>query len=171
MNGQSEGPDIIRRHFYQFITGIRILRLQILEILKQDHCLPIPMQHLRTVMHELINDGKTVIILGGTHDLTLPQYHAYADNKKAIEVSCVDALIDLNLESPFRHENFLMEMLTGEPNYIRHYNHIGFQSYYVHPRMLETMDKLRFDCYRVGSVKENIDEMEPVIRNSTLIEF
>ena len=33
------------------------------------------------------------------------------------------------------------------------------------------MDKLRFDCYRVGSVKENIDEMEPVIRNSNLFSF
>jgi formiminoglutamase len=80
-------------------------------------------------------------------------------------------LIDLNLESPFKHENFLMDMLTGEPNFIRHYNHIGFQSYFVHPRMLETMDKLHFDCYRVGSVKENIDEMEPVIRNSNLFSF
>jgi hypothetical protein len=83
----------------------------------------------------------------------------------------VDALIDLNIDSPFRHENFLMEMLTGEPNYIRHYNHLAFQSYYVHPRMLETMDKLRFDCFRVGSVKENIEEMEPVIRNSSLFSF
>ena len=62
-------------------------------------------------------------------------------------------------------------MLTGEPNFIRHYNHIGFQSYYVHPEMLETMDRLRFDCYRVGSVKENIEEMEPVIRNCNLLSF
>jgi hypothetical protein len=37
--------------------------------------------------------------------------------------------------------------------------------------MLETMDKLRFDCYRVGHVKESIDEMEPVIRNSQLLSF
>ena len=82
-----------------------------------------------------------------------------------------DALIDLNIDSPFRHENFLMEMLTSEPNYIRHYNHIAFQSFYVHPQMLETMDKLRFDCYRVGTVKETIEEMEPVIRNSSLFSF
>jgi formiminoglutamase len=64
-----------------------------------------------------------------------------------------------------------MEMLTGEPNYIHHYNHIGFQSYYVHPHMLETMDKLRFDCFRLGSVKDKIEEMEPVIRNSHLFSF
>ncbi|HEU4861233.1 MAG TPA: arginase family protein, partial [Chitinophagaceae bacterium] len=92
-------------------------------------------------------------------------------NKSIIEVTNVDALIDLNLDSDFRCDNFLMEMLTGEPNYVRHYNHIGFQSYFVHPRMLETMDKLRFDCFRVGHVKENIDEMEPVLRNSQLFSF
>ncbi|MCR6719410.1 MAG: arginase family protein [Chitinophagaceae bacterium] len=96
---------------------------------------------LRMVVNELINAGKLVLIIGGSHDLTLGQYQAYAENKRLIEASCVDALIDLNIDSPFRHENFLMEMLTGDPNYIRHYNHIGFQSYYVHPRMLETMDK------------------------------
>jgi len=62
-------------------------------------------------------------------------------------------------------------MLTGEPNFIRHYNHIGFQSYLVHPHMLETIDKLRFDCYRVGKVKENLEEMEPAIRNANLLSF
>jgi hypothetical protein len=37
--------------------------------------------------------------------------------------------------------------------------------------MLETIDRLRFDCYRVGRVKEKLDEMEPVIRNSDLFSF
>ena len=64
-----------------------------------------------------------------------------------------------------------MEMLTSEPNMVRHYNHIGFQSYFVNPHMLETIDKLRFDCYRVGMVKAQIEEMEPVIRNSHLMSF
>jgi hypothetical protein len=78
-------------------------------------------------------------------------------------------LIDINLDSPFRADNFLMELLTAEPNYLRHYNHIAFQSYFVHPRMLETMDKLRFDCFRVGHVKEHLEEMEPVIRNCSFL--
>ena len=37
--------------------------------------------------------------------------------------------------------------------------------------MLETMDKLRFDCYRVGAAKEQLEEMEPVIRNSDMLSF
>src|SRR5688572_4858419 len=171
IHGQSDAPDMIRRHFYSLYYWHQDIKLADIGNIKPGSLYTDSYAALKTVIHELINDGKTVIVLGGSHDLTLAQYNAFADNKKAIEASCVDALIDLNLESPFRHENFLMEMLTGEPNYIRHYNHIGFQSYFVHPRMLETMDKLRFDCYRVGSVKENIDEMEPVIRNSHLFSF
>ncbi|WP_430900297.1 MULTISPECIES: arginase family protein [unclassified Paraflavitalea] len=126
---------------------------------------------LKEVLTALYDAGKTVIVLGGSHDLTLSQYKVFVDRKNIIEAVCVDALIDLNLESSNKSEQFLMEMLTGEPNYIRHYNHIGFQSYYVHPRMLETMDKLRFDCYRVGTVKERIEEMEPVIRSCSLMSF
>lgn len=171
IHGLSEGPDIIRRHFYSLYYWHQDIKIADVGNVKAGSLFTDSYAALKTVTQELINDGKTVIILGGSHDLTLSQYGAYAENKKAIEASCVDALIDLNLDSPFRHENFLMEMLTGEPNFIRHYNHIAFQSYYVHPRMLETMDKLRFDCYRVGSVKENIDEMEPVIRNSNMVSF
>jgi len=171
IHGQSAAPDIIRRHFYSLYYWHQDIKMADVGNIKPGSLYTDSYAALKTVVQELINDGKTVIILGGSHDLTLSQYNAYVDSKKIIEASCVDALIDLNLDSPFRHENFLMEMLTSEPNYIRHYNHIGFQSYFVHPRMLETMDKLRFDCYRVGSVKETIDEMEPVIRNSNLFSF
>ena len=171
IHGHSNAPDVIRRHFYTLFSWHNDIKLADIGNIKTGSLFTDSYAALKTVVHELINDGKTVIILGGTHDLTLAQYNAYAENKKPIEASCVDALIDLDLDSPFRHENFLMEMLTGEPNYIRHYNHIGFQSFFVHPRMLETMDKLRFDCFRLGNVKENLDEMEPVIRNSHLFSF
>jgi len=171
IHGHSEAPDIIRRYFYSLFYWHTDIKIADVGNIKAGSLFTDSYAALKMVVQELMNDGKTVIILGGSHDLTLSQYDAYAYNKKIIEASCVDALIDLNLESPFRHENFLMEMLTGEPNFIRHYNHIAFQSYYVHPRMLETMDKLHFDCYRVGHVKESIDEMEPVLRNSQLFSF
>ena len=174
-NGQhlaySAGPDAIRQQFYQLFFWHQDIKLADLGNMRKGAELADTYAALRTVVNELINEKKTVIILGGSHDLTLGQYYAYEANKKIIEVANVDAMIDLDLGSDFRCDNFLMEMLTGEPNYVRHYNHIGFQSYFVHPRMLETMDKLRFDCYRVGHVKESIVEMEPVLRSSQLFSF
>lgn len=166
----SAAPDAIRRQFYAMYGWHPDIRLADIGNLKKGAGLGDTYAALKTVVQELVREKKTVVVLGGSHDLTLSQYHAYA-GAKPIEAACVDALIDLDMDSDFRCDNFLMEMLTGEPNYIRHYNHIGFQSYYIHPRVLETMDKLRFDCYRVGHVKENIEEMEPVLRNSQLFSF
>jgi arginase family enzyme len=171
IHGQSTAPDTIRRHFYNLYYWHQDIKIADVGNVKAGSLFTDSYAALKTVVQELITDGKTVIILGGSHDLTLAQYYAYSETRRTIEASAVDAKIDLNLDSPFKHENFLMEMLTGEPNFLRHYNHIAFQSYFVHPKMLETLDKLRFDCYRVGSVKESIDEMEPVIRNSNLFSF
>ena len=165
------GPDMIRRQFYQLFHWHTEIRLADVGNIKTGSSLADTYAALRTVMNELISLGKTVIILGGSHDLTLAQYQSYVSRKKLIEVACVDALIDIHIDSSLKSESFLMELLTDEPNFIHHYNHIGFQSFYVHPRMLETMDKLRFDCFRVGRVKEIIDEMEPVLRNSNMLSF
>jgi len=167
----ASGPNAIREQFYQLYCWHPDTRIADAGNIRAGASLADTYAALKTVLRELTDIGKTVIILGGSHDLTLSQYYTYADKKNIVEATCVDALIDLDIHSLNRSDNFLMEMLTGEPNYIHHYNHIGFQSYYVHPHMLETMDKLRFDCFRLGSVKENIEEMEPVIRNSHLFSF
>jgi len=163
--------DAVRRQFYQLYYWHADLKLADIGNIKTGASLQDSYAAVKTVLNELLNEKKTIIFIGGSHDLTLPQYEAYSSGKQIIEVSCIDALIDLNINSAMRSDNFLMELLTSEPNFIRHYNHIGFQSFYVHPSMLETMDKLRFDCYRVGNVKENMDEMEPVIRNCQMLSF
>ena len=168
---ESGAANAIRKEFYRLYYWHTDTRLADVGNVKIGASLNDTYAALKTVVGELISVGKTVIILGGSHDLTLAQYQTYASHKRIIEVACVDALIDIDIDSINRSDNFLMEMLTGEPNFIRHYNHIGFQSYYVQPHMLETMDKLRFDCFRLGHVKENIDEMEPVIRNAQLFSF
>ena len=126
---------------------------------------------LRTVIAELILQNKKVVIMGGSHDLTLPQYHAYTSIPTLVNAVVADAKIDLDLEARLPSDHFLEELFTGLPNHLNHYAHIGFQSYFMHPHMLETIDKLRFDCFRLGVVLESIEEMEPVIRDSHMMSF
>ena len=165
---QSAAANAIRNEFYNLYYWHQDIKLADIGNVKTGKSLSDTYAALKTVVHELMNEEKMVVVLGGSHDLTLAQYYAFADDKKLVDAVGVDAVIDINIDSPFRSDNFLMELLTAEPNYMQHYNHIGFQSYFVHPRMLETMDKLLFDCYRAGNVKEHFEEMEPVIRNCNL---
>ena len=163
--------DAIRKQLYQLHYWHTNVALADIGNIKTGATLHDSYAAVKTVLAELLRMNKTVIILGGSHDITLAQYFAYKELQQIVEATCIDATINLKGENPLRSENFLLEMLTGEPNLVKHYNHIGFQSYFVHPRMLETMDKLRFDCYRVGTARENIEEMEPVIRNTHLLSF
>jgi arginase family enzyme len=126
---------------------------------------------LRTVLQEIHDAGKVALVLGGSHDLTLEQYNAFAKAGQVINVALADMLIDLDDDEAITSRSFLMNMLTSQPNFVQHYSHIGFQSYYAHPRMLETLDKLRFDFFRLGKVREHLDDMEPVLRNSNLFSF
>ena len=168
---QPSAADAIRKQLYQLHYWHKEVSVADIGNIKTGANLSDSYAAVKTVIAELFRLKKTVVILGGSHDITLPQYFAYTSLNKTVEATCIDATINLRGESPERSENFLMEMLTGEPNMVRHYNHIGFQSYFVHPRMLETMDKLRFDCFRLGVVKEHIEEMEPVLRNTNMLSF
>lgn len=164
-------PDAIRKQFYGLYFWHKDMKIADIGNVKTGASLNDTYAALASVLEELTRAGKAVVILGGSHDLTLAQYKSYVRQQKVVEAVCVDARIDLDIDSVHRQDNFLMEMLTGEPNFVRHYSHIGFQSYLVHPRMLETLDKLRFDCFRVGHVKERPEEMEPVIRHASLFSF
>ncbi|MES2430006.1 MAG: formimidoylglutamase [Bacteroidota bacterium] len=170
-NTGTEVPDAIRKQLYQLHYWHNEVKIADLGNVRSGATLADSYAAVKTVVAELLRMNKTVVILGGSHDITLAQYFAYQELKKTVEATCIDSTINLKGESPLRSENFLLEMLTGEPNWVKHYNHIGFQSYFVHPRMLETMDKLRFDCFRVGTAKEDMEEIEPVLRNTNLLSF
>lgn len=170
-NAFSFAPDAIREQLYQLYNWHPSVKIADAGNIRQGATLGDTRAALRTVLEELERAGKVVIVLGGSHDLTYQQYEAFKKAGKVINASVADMLMDLDETEDVTSRSFLMEMFTGQPNFIRHYSHIGFQSYYVHPRMLETLDKLRFDFFRLGRVREHFEDMEPVLRTSNLFSF
>lgn len=171
LGSASAETDAVRKEFYSLYYWHKQIKLADIGKVKTGMHVSDTYAAIKTVAKEVIQQNKIFLLIGGSHDLVLAVYEAYREMNKVIEVTGIDAYIDLSLDNPVRSKNFLMELLTGDPNFIRHYNHMGFQSYYIHPHMLETMDKLRFDCYRLGKVKEHIEEMEPSFRSSDMVMF
>ena len=168
IKADTAGIDSVRTHLYQLYHWHAEVKIADIGNIKTGASLEDTYSALQQTLGELSALQKKVVILGGSHDLMMAQYNVFATQQKIIEATSVDALLDMNTESRFVADNFLLKLFTLEPNYLKHYNHIGFQSYFVHPAMLETIDKLRFDCYRVGLVKEHMETMEPVIRNAAV---
>lgn len=169
--GPNHAANQVRRELYRLFHWHTDVRMADIGNVKTGARLQDSYAALSSIVKELVEAGKKVLIIGGSHDNTLAQYQAYGAMDKIIDAAVVDARIDINMEGVLPEEMFLVEMFTGVPNFLRHFTHIGFQSFFTHPDMLEMIDRLRFDCFRLGKVKESIELMEPLIRNSDLFSF
>lgn len=159
----------VRKAFYQLFHWQKNIKIVDIGNVKCGNKINDSRAALQTVLSALGSIDKKVVVIGGAHDNTIAQSNAFKQHEKLHEIICIDATIDLNKDTAQLDESFLLNLFTESPNYIKHYNHIGFQSYFVQPDMLETIDKLRFDCVRLGKVKEDFKEIEPVFRNSHLL--
>lgn len=167
----SNSANAIREQLYKMYYWHSSIKIADAGNIRQGATLGDTRAALRTVLQEIHAAGKIAIVIGGSHDLTLQQYEVFKKAEQMAVASVADMLIDLDETEEVTSGSFLMDMLTGMPNFMSHYSHIAFQSYYAHPRMLETLDKLRFDFYRLGKVREHIEDMEPVLRISNMFSF
>lgn len=76
-----------------------------------------------------------------------------------------DADGDLNSQT------YLGKIILHQPNYLFNFSNIGYQSYFVDTKALDLMTKLFFDSYRLGQVRANIEEVEPIVRNADILSF
>jgi formiminoglutamase len=124
---------------------------------------------LGAVLETLHRAGKTVVLIGGSHDLTMQQYEAYKRSNTLADITVVDMLVDLQEDESITHNTYLFDMLTSIPNFVRNFNLLGFQSFATSPSVLQTLDKLLFECTRLGKLRGDIEEAEPIIRRSHIV--
>lgn len=94
---ESTAADAIRKEFYNLYYWHNDIKLVDAGNVRRGKNISDSYAALKMVIHELMELDKLVVILGGSHDLTLAQYHAFADKKRMIDAVGVDAVIDINL--------------------------------------------------------------------------
>lgn len=165
----SNGPDEIRLAFYESYYWHKEIKIADLGNIMPGQNAKDTQIALFTVLDELYSLGKKVLLIGGSHQLSLQQYEVYRKHKEIINLCVIDMLVDLKAETNITYDNHLLEILTGSPNYIKNFTLLGFQSYYVNPKIIETLDRFGFDCVRVGKAREKMEEIEPTLRSCHLL--
>jgi arginase family enzyme len=125
----SLGPDAIRKELYQLYNWQPGIKIADAGNILQGASVDDTRAALRMVLQELQDAGKVAIVLGGSHDLTMQQYEAYKKRNQVINAVIADMYIDLDETEAITDRSFLLEMLTSQPNFVKHYTHLGFQSY------------------------------------------
>ena len=171
-DGCAKAPDIIREKFYQRKKSKHPYQVVDLGNILLGETLKDTYSALSSIMIELLKEGILPVILGGSQDLTYAQYVAYQQMEETVNIVSIDAKFDLgSTDEAIRANTYLGKIILHEPNFLFNFSNIGYQTYFVGNEQIELMDKLFFDAYRLGQVRNDLEEVEPIVRNADILSF
>ena len=125
---------------------------------------------LTEVLYKLLEMNITVIILGGSQDLSFANYKAYEVLGRVVNIASIDSMFDLGNDSvPLNSRNWLSHIVAQQPNYLFNFANIGYQTYFNGSSLSKLMDELGFDAYRLGAIQGDMVRAETLVRSADMV--
>lgn len=166
----SLAPDEIRRSFYTLYRWNKSVRIIDMGNLKVGNNVEDTYSVLSDIIADMLAHNVIPILLGGSNDLAFANYRAYEKLEKVVNLVAIDPRFDLGEETdPMRSDAYLNKIVLQQPNYLMNYANIGYQTYMNSPASTKLMEDLYFEVYRVGTMRKNMEEIEPLVRNADMV--
>lgn len=170
--GTGQNPDDLKHEFYSLTQAFASYRLADFGTISKGKTLNDTLFALKQVTADLLKAKKNIIVLGGGQHLSLALYQAYAMLQQSVNIASIDRAFDIgNYESELSSNSYISKIILDQPNYLFNYSCVGYQSYFVSQKEFELMHKLYFDAMRLGEIRADIKEVEPVLRNADFVSF
>ncbi|MFN4082496.1 MAG: formimidoylglutamase [Bacteroidia bacterium] len=169
--GCGKAPNVIRQYLYKLIkprTNINIIdfgNIQPGNGINDTHFA------LTQFLSQTISQKITTIVIGGSQDFILSQYYAYEKNYNNVNALIVDSKADMQTQPNSMESGILPRMIAHTPNYLFNISLLGYQSYFVEPETYDTFERLNFDMMRLGILRSDITEAEPICRSAQMMGF
>ena len=168
--GCGQAPNYIRKFLYQLTVGPYPVKIADLGNIKTGHSTKDTGFALSSVIADLVISNVVPVIIGGSQDMTFANYQAYQSLGQIINIVAIDPMFDLgSSEQELNSHSYLSNIILHQPNFLFNYTNIGYQTYFIEQEALKLMQNLFFDTYRLGIVRENLSEVEPMVRNADMI--
>ena len=126
---------------------------------------------LSDVITELGKYQKVLLLLGGSRHDILTYCQAYDRLESPYNLTVIDPVIDLMPDSHRDRSLYLNSLIANKETRLFDFVHLGYQTYLTDPGSFDRMDDLFFEHLRLGALREDLREAEPVFRNSDVLDF
>lgn len=123
------------------------------------------------VLEALMAEKITPIMVGGDMELAYAQFSAYERSKRLVNVVAVDNRMEDALSPEGAPKGYLSRLQARYPEVLIQFSCLGYQSPFTDPALIERLESLRYECHRLGKVRANIEEVEPVVRDADMLAF
>ncbi len=165
--GTASAPDLIRKHLYALKGNFNNFYLADLGNIVATKSVKDTYSALSLVVEELIKNRVIPIIMGGSHDITLPLYKGTAASKNHVNLSLIDVCSDYTNEADFHNHNFLADILTSKN--LESLSLLAYQNYLTDDVLPEQHLTVPFEKVRLGNVRKLMNDTEVTLRDADLL--
>ncbi|MCX6295820.1 MAG: formimidoylglutamase, partial [Bacteroidetes bacterium] len=164
--------DYVRENLYKLFQGNYSTKIVDLGNIKKGNTIDDSYYAVTDVLAQLLKKNIVPIIIGGSQDLTYCNYLAYQKMEQTINIVAIDSSFDIGEgDKMLDSQSYLSKIILHKPNILFNFSNIGYQSYFVEQNSIELMSKLFFDAHRLGKVRKNMEDVEPIVRNADVVSF
>jgi formiminoglutamase len=167
--GVKYGPNEIRTAFYKLFPGQwqkNIVDLGNIKIGKT----PLDTFDNVSQLITLLPPDISLIILGGSQDITLSLTNFFNSSNKVFNLAVIDAFIDSSLIDQYiDNESYLTKIFGDDASNLQLLHLLGLQNYYNHPSKYKFLEEIFLDYYKLGDLQKSILEAEPELRQSDIV--
>ncbi|HCT29562.1 MAG TPA: hypothetical protein DIW31_02240 [Bacteroidales bacterium] len=170
--GASKSPDLIREFFYSLSSFP--IKTKIIDAgnLKPTKTTKDSYSAIKDLADYFLSKGATLVVLGGTQELSYPIYQAIKLHRKSITASFIDSRIDMDDNNgEFCSTGYIKHFLDEPIENLFNISIVGYQGYLCDPNSIEMLNKMNHEIFRLGFVRGNYREIEPTFRDSDLVSF
>lgn len=170
--GCAAAADAIRPHLYRLFFGHWNLGIADLGNIYSGETPEDTRAALRMAVEILRRENIIPVIIGGSQDLTYGNYRAYDSLEQTVNLVSIDSRFDLGQQAEKLHSgNFLSHIVLNKPYNLFNYANLGYQTYFVPQEEIDLMDRMHFETHRLGVLRRDIGEVEPVVRDADIVSF
>lgn len=163
-------PDEIRKHLFRLHKGESFPKILDLGNILDAETVAETYDHLEQVLSYIYKNGLTVIILGGSQDLTYPQYFSFESLQQELNVVIVDERLDLiQGQEGVTSDGFIQHLMTCPQPQLGHLTLFGYQTFFVHQNFLNTLSSMGYETVKLGSTRYQINQYQHIFRMSDIV--
>jgi formiminoglutamase len=164
--GLDNSFDDVRPFFYALNQHLKGLKIADLGNVKSPTS-----ENISLILKELLSKGILPIVIGESIQNAYELYDAYSIHNRLTNMVIVDEKIPYSMDKQQKQSFYLNKILDKPTHNLFNLGIIGYQSHYVDKRILAYFDKEFFEYQRLGRIRKNLEETEPLIRDADLMCF
>jgi arginase family enzyme len=128
---------------------------------------------LRETTEWFLKKNKTIIIIGGTQDLTVPAFEALTETRKKVNLTVCDAMLDFDInEIDYNSRAWLNQITVGHKKNLEDLTIMGIQNYLITESLENKIKKDFYEIIRLSEIRgDELKRTEVPLRDSDILSF